>query len=60
MFYIPQVFCAKCQKPAIVRRQHNSQNNRRVIIATCHGQTAETSFVTKPNETVTLWENLQS
>lgn len=53
--YLPTVICVKCGKPAIVKRVHDKNRNKRYVEASCHGQIERIPFADKPNEEVKLW-----
>ena len=58
MKYFPVVTCAKDNAvidPTHVRRVHDTQNNRRYLIAECHGKKVEVDFADTPGAPVTVF-----
>ncbi len=50
-----QVHCLKCDKPATVMRTYDAKNNRRFVVAKCHGQEVRLPFQDQPNVTLEAW-----
>jgi hypothetical protein len=53
--YIPDIRCAKCNKPVldVMRLQ---DGNRRYLRVRCHGKEERIGFAASPKEVVTLWQ----